>query len=135
MSYFSSPLSPMTVPQSIGTIGTPKNVNTQPSISLGVASNGTPAVTTSGSSNMSLGSTLINTNSNYSVTFNNTSTEIKGSIRFDTARGNMEVHDGDEWVIMCGLDSDQSKSQKIINALLADYPEIAADLVLRGIID
>lgn len=106
--------------------------NKHPSVSIGTSASGAPAISSTGPGTMS--SLTVNTTSNYSVEFNNPSGVEKGSIRFNTSTGNIEAHDGNNWVIISGLESPQQNLNEIINALVQDYPEIAADFILRGLI-
>lgn len=113
------------------------NHNHQSSYSMGTsATNNKPAINVNNGTNLTMTHATVNTQSQYNVQFNNTiGISEKGSMRFDTANGNMEVFDGKEWVIVAGLGAESTRLERVINILLEDYPEVAADLVLRGEIE
>ena len=92
------------------------------------------AINVNSGTSLNMSHAVVNTSSNYSVQFNNQNSN-KGSFRFDTTCGNIEVHDGKEWVVVAGLSGSQTILDKVIQTLKEDYPEVLADLVLRGTIE
>ncbi|AUS02981.1 hypothetical protein NVP2275O_400 [Vibrio phage 2.275.O._10N.286.54.E11] len=61
------------------------------------------------------------------------SDNTQGSVKIDPSEGGIFIHDGEDWTII--TDTDKSKKyDATLQVLAEDYPEVLADLVLRGIV-
>lgn len=95
---------------------------------------GNGTINVNSSTTLTMSHAAVYSGTNYSVQFNNQNSN-KGSFRFDTNNGNIEVHDGQDWVVVAGLSDSQTILDKVVQTLKEDYPEVLADLVLRGTIE